>query len=105
MATRGTPNYNQLIVVSAPPGGPYGKIARCTLKNKKEGERKKIGSNLCINTANINVQTVHCTVYHNGIEYFNKSTLGSGLTLVLKEQAKIILSLGVSRFLFWQKIG
>jgi hypothetical protein len=23
MATRGTPNYNQLIVVSAPQGGPY----------------------------------------------------------------------------------
>ena len=101
MATRGTPNYNQLIVVSAPPGGPYGKIARCTRRNIE----KKISSNLRINTANINVQIVHCTVYHNGIEYFNSSSLGSGLTLLLREQAKIIFFLGFQVFSFWHKVG
>jgi hypothetical protein len=44
-------------------------------------------------------------VYHNGIEYFNSSSLGSGLTLLLREQAKIIFFLGFQVFSFWHKVG
>ncbi len=71
------------------------------LKIKNKRKRKKIGSNLCINTANINVQIVHCAVYHNGIEYLYSSIFGQWAHFTVK--ARIILFLGFQDFYFSRK--